>query len=108
MILARGHVWSPHSLCLLAQRLVLIPRDALIVLLELSTVQILNVQVPFYFKSIIDSLNIDFVAIGGTAWTVGGAMIIACTQTPCISRESAHPLRRWYYKSCSCYCPRIS
>lgn len=35
-------------------------------------------QVPFYFKSIVDSMNIDFVALGGTAWTVGGAMIIAC------------------------------
>ena len=40
--------------------------------------QVLNVQVPFYFKSIVDSMNIDFVAIGGTAWTVGGAMIVAC------------------------------
>ena len=38
--------------------------------------KILNVQVPFYFKSIIDSMNIDFVALGGTAWTVGGAMIV--------------------------------
>ncbi|KAL9102287.1 MAG: hypothetical protein Q9163_002556 [Psora crenata] len=37
----------------------------------------LNVQVPFYFKSIIDSLNVDFAALGGTAWTVGGAMIVA-------------------------------
>ena len=39
--------------------------------------KILNVQVPFYFKSIVDSMNVDFVALGGTAWTVGGAMIIA-------------------------------
>ncbi|KAL8742317.1 MAG: hypothetical protein Q9190_005182 [Brigantiaea leucoxantha] len=39
--------------------------------------KVLNVQVPFYFKSIVDSMNIDFVAIGGTAWTVGGAMIVA-------------------------------
>ena len=46
---------------------------------RLNIRQILNVQVPFYFKSIIDSLNVDFVAIGGTAWTVGGAMIVACT-----------------------------
>lgn len=35
-------------------------------------------QVPFYFKNIVDSMNIDFVALGGTAWTVGGAMIVAC------------------------------
>ncbi|KAI4126185.1 MAG: hypothetical protein LQ338_003884 [Usnochroma carphineum] len=39
--------------------------------------KVLNVQVPFYFKSIVDSMNIDFAAVGGTAWTVGGAMIVA-------------------------------
>jgi len=39
--------------------------------------KVLNVQVPFYFKSIVDSMNVDFAALGGTAWTVGGAMIIA-------------------------------
>ena len=39
--------------------------------------KVLNVQVPFYFKSIIDSMNIDFATLGGTAWTVGGSMIIA-------------------------------
>ncbi|KAF3490564.1 iron-sulfur clusters transporter atm1 [Arthroderma uncinatum] len=39
--------------------------------------KILNVQVPFYFKNIVDSMNVDFAAIGGTAWTVGGSMIIA-------------------------------
>ncbi|KAK2734805.1 Iron-sulfur clusters transporter atm1, mitochondrial [Myotisia sp. PD_48] len=39
--------------------------------------KILNVQVPFYFKGIVDSMNIDFAALGGTAWTVGGSMIIA-------------------------------
>ena len=39
--------------------------------------KILNVQVPFYFKNIIDSMNIDFAVLGGTAWTVGGAMIVA-------------------------------
>ncbi|KAF2108357.1 iron-sulfur clusters transporter-like protein atm1 [Lophiotrema nucula] len=39
--------------------------------------KLLNVQIPFYFKSIIDSMNIDFVAMGGTAWTVAGTMIVA-------------------------------
>jgi ATP-binding cassette subfamily B (MDR/TAP) protein 7 len=39
--------------------------------------KLLNVQVPFYFKSIVDSMNVDFVALGGTAWTVGGSMILA-------------------------------
>ncbi|OCL08579.1 iron-sulfur clusters transporter-like protein atm1 [Glonium stellatum] len=39
--------------------------------------KILNVQVPFYFKSIVDSMNIDFLTVGGTAWTVAGSMIVA-------------------------------
>ena len=39
--------------------------------------KVLNVQVPFYFKNIVDSMNVDFAALGGTAWTVGGAMIVA-------------------------------
>ena len=34
-------------------------------------------QVPFYFKTIVDSMNIDFVAVGGTAATVAGASIFA-------------------------------
>ena len=44
--------------------------------------KLLNVQVPFYFKSIVDSMNIDFVAVGGTAWTVAGSMIVACKSEP--------------------------
>jgi ATP-binding cassette subfamily B (MDR/TAP) protein 7 len=40
--------------------------------------KLLNVQVPFYFKSIVDSMNIDFLAVGGTAWTVAGSMVMAC------------------------------
>ncbi|KAF2857535.1 ABC transporter-like protein [Piedraia hortae CBS 480.64] len=39
--------------------------------------KVLNVQVPFYFKTIIDSMNIDFAAVGGTAATVAGASIFA-------------------------------
>ncbi|KAI5458597.1 transporter ATM1 [Mariannaea sp. PMI_226] len=39
--------------------------------------KVLNVQVPFYFKSIVDSMNIDIAAMGGTATTVAGAMILA-------------------------------
>ncbi|KAG6190941.1 Iron-sulfur clusters transporter atm1, mitochondrial [Claviceps purpurea] len=39
--------------------------------------KLLNVQVPFYFKSIVDSMNIDFVAAGGTAAAVAGSMIVA-------------------------------
>ncbi|KAJ3578054.1 hypothetical protein NPX13_g2518 [Xylaria arbuscula] len=39
--------------------------------------KVLNVQVPFYFKSIVDTLNIDIGATGGTAATVMGSMILA-------------------------------
>ncbi|KAJ6090260.1 hypothetical protein N7486_009075 [Penicillium sp. IBT 16267x] len=39
--------------------------------------KILNVEVPFYFKSIVDSMNVDFASLGGTAYTVAGSMIIA-------------------------------
>lgn len=49
-------------------------------LFKLKLFQVLNVQVPFYFKSVVDSMNVDFVALGGTAWTVGGAMIVACME----------------------------
>ena len=44
----------------------------------LTDFQILNVEVPFYFKSIVDSMNVDFAALGGTAYSVAGAMILAC------------------------------
>ena len=40
--------------------------------------KLLNVQVPFYFKNIVDAMNIDFAALGGTASTVAGSMIVAC------------------------------
>ncbi|KAF2835063.1 putative ABC transporter [Patellaria atrata CBS 101060] len=39
--------------------------------------KVLNVQVPFYFKNIVDAMNIDFAAVGGTAATVAGSMIFA-------------------------------
>ncbi|QDS71744.1 Iron-sulfur clusters transporter atm1, mitochondrial [Venturia effusa] len=39
--------------------------------------KVLNVQIPFYFKSIVDNMNIDFLATSGTAWTVAGSLILA-------------------------------
>ncbi|KAK3320274.1 P-loop containing nucleoside triphosphate hydrolase protein [Cercophora scortea] len=39
--------------------------------------KVLNVQVPFYFREIVDSLNIDYATTGGTVTTVAGAMILA-------------------------------
>ncbi|KAF2269157.1 iron-sulfur clusters transporter atm1, mitochondrial precursor [Lojkania enalia] len=60
------------------------PKDSLGTRLRVGTAvgllvgaKLLNVQIPFYFKSIVDSMNIDFLAVGGTAWTVAGTMIIA-------------------------------
>lgn len=38
-------------------------------------------EVPFYFKSIVDSMNIDIAAVGGTAYTVAGTMILACKRS---------------------------
>ena len=39
--------------------------------------KVLNVQVPFYFKNIVDAMNIDVGATGGTAAMVCGSMILA-------------------------------
>lgn len=39
--------------------------------------KVLNVQVPFYFKSIVDAMNIDVSQTGGTAMTIAGTMILA-------------------------------
>ncbi|ROV90818.1 hypothetical protein VPNG_09844 [Cytospora leucostoma] len=39
--------------------------------------KVLNVQVPFYFKSIVDAMNIDVASTGGTAVTIAGTMILA-------------------------------
>lgn len=39
--------------------------------------KVMNVQVPFYFKSIVDTMNIDVATVGGTATTIAGAMILA-------------------------------
>lgn len=39
--------------------------------------KLVTVQVPFFFKSIVDSMNIDSAAIGGTIPTVAASMILA-------------------------------
>ncbi|KEZ43114.1 Iron-sulfur clusters transporter ATM1, mitochondrial [Scedosporium apiospermum] len=39
--------------------------------------KVLNVQVPFYFKSIVDAMNVDVGAMGGNAVVVAGSMILA-------------------------------
>ena len=35
-------------------------------------------------------MNVDFIALGGTAWTVGGAMIVACTNSVLVIHTSTH------------------
>ncbi|KAM0717788.1 hypothetical protein Q7P37_006120 [Cladosporium fusiforme] len=39
--------------------------------------KVLNVQIPFYFKTIVDSMNVDAAAVGGTAMAVAGSAIFA-------------------------------
>lgn len=39
--------------------------------------KVLNVQVPFYFKSIVDAMNVDVASMGGSVVTVAGTMIFA-------------------------------
>ncbi len=34
-------------------------------------------------------MNVDFLAVGGTAWTVAGAMIVACMKCPCLHQRLA-------------------
>lgn len=59
-----------------AQRCILLFQSYVCMCLKIA--QVLNVQVPFYFKGIVDAMNVDFAAVAGTAWTVGGTMIVAC------------------------------
>lgn len=49
------------------------------VLISLSLLvagKLLNVQVPFFFKNIVDSMNIDFASTSHTAWTVAGTVVV--------------------------------
>ncbi|RDA87568.1 hypothetical protein CP532_3974 [Ophiocordyceps camponoti-leonardi (nom. inval.)] len=39
--------------------------------------KLLNVQVPFYFKSIVDAMDVDAAALGGTAAAVASSLILA-------------------------------
>lgn len=49
----------------------------IVALLLLVGSKVLNVQVPFYFKSIVDQMNIDWTAQLGTVGTVIGTMVLA-------------------------------
>lgn len=78
MIGARSSVSARHFHCLLEQRQVLSVPVFSLNHANMNPMQILNVEIPFYFKNIVDSMNVDFATLGGTAYTVAGSMIIAC------------------------------
>ncbi|RHZ82635.1 hypothetical protein Glove_106g17 [Diversispora epigaea] len=62
-----GYIWPKDNLSIKIR-----------VVLALSLLiggKVLNVQVPFFFKQIVDSLNIDVEQIGNV-WTVAGAIIL--------------------------------
>ncbi len=39
--------------------------------------QVLNVQVPFFFKEIVDSMNVEITS-SSTVWLLAGSAIIGC------------------------------
>ncbi|KAK4556031.1 Iron-sulfur clusters transporter atm1, mitochondrial [Recurvomyces mirabilis] len=60
--------------------------------------KVLNVQIPFYFKTIVDNMNIDFATMGGTAATIAGASIFAYGATR-IGATLAQELRNAIFAS---------
>jgi ATP-binding cassette, subfamily B (MDR/TAP), member 7 len=61
--------------------------------------ELLNIQVPFFFKNIIDQLNVDFSAVSAsgvqaTVLTVAGTAIIGCTRPPTVSELIVDGLAR--------------
>lgn len=57
-------------------------------------------------------MNVDFAAIGGTAWTVGGSMIIACTNWSLfdylnLRSLTKRPDYRWCNKNWSNFVSRV-
>ncbi|KAK3674514.1 Iron-sulfur clusters transporter atm1, mitochondrial [Recurvomyces mirabilis] len=60
--------------------------------------KVLNVQIPFYFKTIVDNMNIDFATMGGTAAAIAGASIFAYGATR-IGATLAQELRNAIFAS---------
>ncbi len=50
-------------------------------------------------------MNVDFLAVGGTAWTVAGTMIVACTEYPYLIRRPADRTYRRSHADRSCAIP---
>lgn len=75
--------------------------------------KLLNVQVPFYFKSIVDSLNFPIAELSAeqTAWTIGGAAIVGCELRTFVTyaldlRQTAYS--RWARSNLLCVVQRAS
>lgn len=90
MIGARSSVLARHFHCLLEQRQVLSVIVFSFNYANPNPMQILNVEIPFYFKNIVDSMNVDFATVGGTAYTVAGSMIIACKNGSMLKERTRH------------------
>lgn len=44
-----------------------------------DVIQLLNVQVPFFFKSIVDALNVEIDPTSGQgAFAIAGTVIVGC------------------------------
>jgi ATP-binding cassette subfamily B (MDR/TAP) protein 7 len=65
---------------LVAGKVCYLPSMGMAIWLTVQTTmyQILNVQVPFFFKDIVDALNVEVTA-DSTVWVLGGAAISGCT-----------------------------
>lgn len=48
--------------------------------------KVLNVQVPFFFKEIVDAMNVPITS-SSTVWVLAGASIAGCTYSPCLPRR---------------------
>jgi ABC transporter ATM len=44
--------------------------------------EVLNVQIPFIFKNVVDSLNVD-IHSGSTVWVLAGSLILGCKSLTC-------------------------
>lgn len=67
----------------------------------LVSAKVLNVYVPFFFKAIIDGLNVDFLSVGGTVWTVAGSLVVGCESKTTWNLSAILTVRRWSRQSWS-------
>ena len=75
-------------------------------MLDPLTRQLLNVQVPFFFKNIVDQLNIPLAELSSelTVYTLAGTAIVGCPSSRRASLTSqtvSHASRRRSLASCA-------